>query len=63
MAETQLPDAADPQGIVTISAGVAIVQHSDGIEMATQVERADRALYEARNRGRDRVESWSESGW
>ncbi len=63
VSETGLPHAEDPQGIVTISAGVATVQPSNDIETATLVERADRALYEAKNRGRDRVESWSESGW
>lgn len=63
VAETKLPHAADPQGIVTISAGVATVQPSNDIEMSVLVERADRALYEAKNRGRDRIETWSEAGW
>jgi diguanylate cyclase (GGDEF)-like protein len=63
VAETRLPHTADPQGIVTISAGVATVHPSNDIEMTALIERADRALYEAKKRGRDRIELWSASGW
>ncbi|HUB51934.1 MAG TPA: diguanylate cyclase [Terracidiphilus sp.] len=63
VAEVRIPHAADPQNIVTISAGVATLQPSNDMETTMLIERADRALYEAKNRGRDRVEKWSEAGW
>ncbi len=63
LAESRLPHAVDPQGFVTLSAGVATVQPSIDTDLSTLVERADLALYEAKRRGRDRVETWSESGW
>lgn len=44
-----------PHGIVTASMGVTLLRDSDSLESALQ--RADRALYQAKNTGRNRVES------
>ena len=40
---------------VTVSVGVAMLGHGDD-ELAKTIERADRALYLAKERGRNRVE-------
>lgn len=46
-----------PAGVVTISAGVARYRPSDGENFETLVERADAALYLAKENGRNRVQS------
>jgi PleD family two-component response regulator len=43
-----------PVGAVTVSAGVAQLQSDDDLDSLFQ--RVDRALYRAKERGRDRVE-------
>lgn len=44
-----------PHGLVTTSVGVTLLRDSDSLESALQ--RADRALYQAKNSGRNRVET------
>ena len=53
-----IPHPGSPKGRVTVSIGVCTT-NADGLavsDAAALMERADRALYEAKNRGRDRVE-------
>lgn len=46
---------ASPYGVVTISAGCATVLPQVGLRPSQLVERADRAMYEAKRQGRNRV--------
>ena len=57
-----LPHAAYAVGAVTISAGVASLQPTGGAERTDLIEQADRALYTAKNAGRNRVSVWDEAG-
>ena len=53
-----IPHPGSPKGRVTVSIGVCTT-NADGLtanDAAALMERTDRALYEAKNRGRDRVE-------
>ncbi len=43
----------------TVSLGVCIVEK--GLDLPEAIERADRALYAAKNYGRDRVVAWDET--
>jgi diguanylate cyclase (GGDEF)-like protein len=44
-----------PQGVVTVSAGIAAVELGDGEDVAALLKRADASLYEAKEFGRNRV--------
>lgn len=49
-----IPHAGAPGGILTISAGYAVHNYADADVPARLVERADAALYRAKDQGRDR---------
>lgn len=52
-----IPHQVQPGGsVVTVSVGVAMLVPSEAHEPVELVERADRALYQAKNNGRNRVE-------
>lgn len=56
LAELELEHRASPFGKVTISAGVAR-NAEGGLDHETLIQRADQALYRAKEQGRNRVES------
>lgn len=49
------PGIGPPPGVVTVSGGVACFSPADDGDVARLVERADAALYEAKNGGRNRI--------
>jgi diguanylate cyclase (GGDEF)-like protein len=52
----------DGRAIVTASIGVAgLESHETAVSPSALIERADRALYSAKNLGRNRVELWAEA--
>ncbi len=55
--------AGDASVVVTASIGIAGMEEEPGeiLSPAALIERADRALYSAKSRGRNRVETWDEA--
>jgi diguanylate cyclase (GGDEF)-like protein len=53
------PIAVDGEPVhVTVSIGIAVARAGDESDLASLVKAADRALYEAKNAGRNRVQTW-----
>ena len=51
----KLPHAANPHGVLTISCGLAAIPLTPAIDPAALIAAADRALYEAKRLGRNRI--------
>ena len=51
----------DGMAVVTASIGVAGLESAEALSPSALIERADRALYAAKNRGRNRVELWDQA--
>jgi diguanylate cyclase (GGDEF)-like protein len=62
VAETPLTgDQLEPVGPVTLSAGLAVMP-DHGSDIAELIVLADRAMYRAKQGGRNRIEVWEEGG-
>ena len=55
VAELEIPHEGAPEGVVTISLGVATGEGADRLDPATLVDTADAALYRAKEGGRNRI--------
>lgn len=55
LARLALPHAKSPHGVVTISIGVATAMPDEDVSWTTLIERSDRALYRAKQEGRNRA--------
>jgi diguanylate cyclase (GGDEF)-like protein/PAS domain S-box-containing protein len=58
LADMAIPHAGSPTGRMTVSIGVAVTPDPAVTEAREFVEAADRALYEAKRSGRDRIGVW-----
>ncbi|UUZ52750.1 GGDEF domain-containing protein [Massilia sp. H-1] len=55
LAALALPHAKSPHGVVTISIGVATAMPDEDVSWSTLIEESDRALYRAKQDGRNRA--------
>ncbi len=55
LARLALPHAKSPHGVITISIGVATAMPDEAFSASTLIEKADRALYRAKQDGRNRA--------
>ena len=55
LARLALPHAKSPHGVVTISIGVATAMPDESVSWSTLIESADKALYRAKQAGRNRA--------
>jgi len=55
LAALALPHAKSPHGVVTISIGVATAMPDESVSWTTLIEQSDRALYRAKQEGRNRA--------
>ncbi|MBN2644995.1 MAG: diguanylate cyclase [Desulfuromonadaceae bacterium] len=61
LSELKLLHAAAPKGVVSISIGIAIVGADRDESPESVVRKADAALYQAKQQGRDRIILWEEA--
>jgi diguanylate cyclase (GGDEF)-like protein len=62
LAATSMPIEGEDAVSVTVSIGVAALTDCMGVTLEQLLVRADQALYEAKNAGRNQVRSWESGG-
>ena len=63
LAGLSLPHAGAPDGKMTLSIGIAAIEHPEGPGSAELFEQADKALYEAKRRGRNGLLRYGAGGY